>query len=249
MLRADSVAVRESAPVVVSLIDHSCRSLQGDTAVLQSLILPGISFGLSATAIPGPLQAFLISTTLAQGWRRSIVIICSPLITDAPIIVLVLFILGHSPEALLPFIQIAGGLFLLYLAWNSWKGYAAGDYVGKKKKTDDPAAAPHSRAKILRRAVLMNFLSPGPYLFWGTINGRLLLQGLDQSIWHGLAFLIAFYGTFLGGLALVVMLFSRVGQLDSRISRRVMLFTILLMAFFGGEFIVQGITAIGMARG
>ncbi len=206
--------------------------------MLESLILPGISFGLAATALPGPLQAYLISTTLALGWRRGILVIFSPLITDAPIILLVLFILGRSPDALIPFIQLIGGLFLLWLAWGAWKDYRAGSYVDADAEATPVMATDGKR--VLLRAVVMNFFSPGPYLFWGTVNGRLLLDGLEQSLLHGLVFLVAFYGTFLGGLALTVFIFARIGQLDARFSRLVLLTTIVLLAIFGLIFIRDG---------
>lgn len=212
--------------------------------MFQSLILPGISFGLTATSIPGPLQAYIINTALAQGWRRAIILIFSPLVVDAPIIVLVLFILGQTPAALIPLIQIVGGLFLFWLAWGAWQGYRAGAYIGKSDADDPELTPPQSTRALFARGLLLNVLSPGPYLFWGTVNGRLLLEGLEQSVWHGLAFLIAFYGTFLGGLATLVFIFSRVGQLDPRISRRIMLLTIGLMVFFAASFVISGVGAL-----
>jgi threonine/homoserine/homoserine lactone efflux protein len=36
---------------------------------------------------------------------------------------------------------------------------------------------------LLRRAVLSNVVSPGPYLFWGTIHGPLVLEGAQRFGW------------------------------------------------------------------
>lgn len=71
--------------------------------------LPGASLGLSAGLLPGPLQAFLIRTTLVEGWRRALVVIFSPMIADAPIILVALLFLSQIPEDFIRVIQIAGG--------------------------------------------------------------------------------------------------------------------------------------------
>ncbi len=93
----------------------------------------------------------------------------------------------------------------------------------------------------LKRAVLMNFLSPGPYIAWSTFNGALLLQGLEQSPIHAAAFLIAFYGTFLSILALIVLVFDRLRRLDERITRAALRLTLVILVAFGLLLILQGL--------
>ena len=80
------------------------------------LIGRGISLGVFAGSMPGPLQALLINETLLGGWRRSFVIAFSPLLTDMPIIVVVVFFLDQLPDGFIPAIQLVGGGFVLYLA-------------------------------------------------------------------------------------------------------------------------------------
>ncbi len=207
--------------------------------MLEAFVLPAISLGLSAVLIPGPLQAYLISNTLAYRWRQSIVAAFSPLIVDIPIIILLVFLLGSLPEAALALIRSGGGLFLLWLAWMGWQSWRSGVYLGQKTESEVIAIAPSRRA-IFSKALLINALSPGPYLFWSTITGPLLIEALNQSLVHGLSLLAAFYGTFITGLVLLVMLFDRLGGLNPRISRLLMLFTILLMAYFGLRFTIEG---------
>ena len=119
----------------------------------------GLVLGGTAAAQPGPLQAFLLSQTLKNGWRRTLPAALAPLISDGPIVALVLLALTRLPERLLNWLQIGGGLFLLYLAWGAYgvfRSAAAG-------------AAPHhpeSAGRGLLKAALMNALSPNPYIFW-----------------------------------------------------------------------------------
>jgi threonine/homoserine/homoserine lactone efflux protein len=86
----------------------------------------------------------------------------------------------------------------------------------------------------------MNLLSPGPYLFWATVNGPLLRDGLEQSIGHGAAFLIAFYGVFLGMMAVVALIFDRLRRVDERLTRGLLLAAIVVLGGFGIYLIVQG---------
>jgi len=95
-----------------------------ESITLWNYILPGITFGLAAAAQPGPLSVYLISRTLQAGWKRTFPAIFAPLISDGPIALVCLFILGSLPPYFLQYIQIPGGLFILYLAFQaarSWK--------------------------------------------------------------------------------------------------------------------------------
>lgn len=201
---------------------------------MLNLISQGISLGFSAGAMPGPLQSYLISQTLANGWRKSIIVILSPLITDGPIILLAVVLLKQLPPELIRLIQVVGGLYLLWIAYGAWRRFRSGT-------TLDTAAQPQSRT--LSQGLAMNWLSPGPYIFWGTINGPLLLGALQLSVWHGVAFMLAFYGTFLGILALYVIVFDRLRRLDERFTRAIFLVTLAVLVVFGLSLVLQGLVA------
>ena len=76
-------------------------------------LLQGITLGLSAAATPGPFQAFLLSQSARIGWRRSLPAACAPLLSDGPIIVLVMLILTSMPGWFLEMLRFGGGLFLV----------------------------------------------------------------------------------------------------------------------------------------
>lgn len=198
--------------------------------MLQQLIAPAVSFGLSAAVIPGPLIAFLVKTTLTLGWRKALLIVLSPLITDAPIIVLMTFILGQLPPALLSLIQFGGGCLLLFIAWGALKQYRAGLIINAVQKD---TATDASWQKVLLTGILMNLLSPGPWLFWAAVNGPLLLMALQASPAHALAFLLAFYGSFLGGLCGWVFLLHQARHVRAAYLRYVILAMAILLTWFG----------------
>ena len=212
--------------------------------MLQQFILPAISFALSATTVPGPLTAYIVNTTLTQGWRKALLVVLSPLITDAPIIILMTFILGQLPPEALNLIRIGGGILLLYIAYGAWKQYQLGVMF---EAVDDTAQQEgiQSWQRVMLTGVMMNYLSPGPYLFWATVNGPLLVSALALSVGHALVFLLAFYGTFLIGLCGWVFLFHHIRQVDERYLRMVILLTIGLLVWFGTSLMMS---AIGLDR-
>ena len=194
-------------------------------------------YGFAAGTSPGPLQSYIISTTLTYGWRRGLIVITSPLITDLPIIYLMVFVLlDRMPAEAIQLIQIAGGLFVLWLAWQTWRSVRAGVSIG------DNAERLHiSRRRTLLQAILMNFLSPGPYIFWGTVTGPLLRQALDRSLTQGLAMLAAFYITFLVMLALLVLTFDRLRRFDVRVTQAILSVTVVVLAVLGLILIREGL--------
>ncbi|MBL8153340.1 MAG: LysE family transporter [Anaerolineae bacterium] len=199
---------------------------------MLALVSQGISLGFSAGAMPGPFNSYLIGATLLLGWRRALIIVLTPLITDGPIILLAVVLLRQIPADWIRVIQLVGGLYLIWVAYGAWRRFRQGVTL-----TADTTAT----GRTLAQGLLMNWLSPGPYIFWATINGPLLIQALNQSVWAALAFLAAFYGTFLGILVGYVIVFDRLRRLDERFTRAILLVTVLVMLLFGVSLILQGL--------
>lgn len=207
--------------------------------MLQNFIAPAVSFGISAAAIPGPLIAYLVNTTLTQGPRKALLVVLAPLLTDVPIIVLMTFILGQMPGELLQLIQLGGGCLLLYIARGALNQLQAGTALNTVAA--QRAGDANDTRRILLTGIMMNFLSPGPWLFWATVNGPLFVKALDISAWHALGFLAAFYGTFLSGLCGWVLLFHHARKVRAEYLRYVILATILLLLWFGIGLITAGV--------
>lgn len=163
---------------------------------------------------PGPFQAFLLGLVARAGWRRALPAVLAPLITDPFIVTLVLVVLTRLPERWLAGLQVAGGLFLLYLAWGSWRAFR--QWV---ESQPEAAAARGSTVAAVFKASIMNVLSPSPYLFWATISGPILISGWRERPALGLAFLVGFYAALIGGMALFVLVAGLTGRIDPRLNR------------------------------
>ena len=214
-------------------------------------IAPALAFGFVAGVMPGPLQTFLFLQTLQRGARGGAWILPAPLLSDGPIIAVCLLVLSQVGPAWLRGLSLAGGLFLLYLARESWLSLRVGPKGGEEDAFDGEVderlrsvVARHRGSALLARAVLINGLGPGPWLFWGTVMGPLLIQLWRQSPGRGVAFLVAFYGTLVGLLTTQLLLFSFARRLGPRVARAGTWLGLVLLLVFAVLLILFGIGAI-----
>jgi threonine/homoserine/homoserine lactone efflux protein len=172
-----------------------------------------------------PFQTYLISQTLRNGWRRTLIAALAPLISDGPIILVSLLVLTRVPDAFRLILQLAGGAFILYLAWGAFRAWQRFDM------TSPPA--PDAGQQSLLRAALMNALSPGPWIFWSLVTGPLLIQGWRKSPMTGLSFLAGFYGAMISCLSVIIIVFGSARQLGPRVNRAMIGVSALALVGFG----------------
>ena len=192
---------------------------------MLAILIQGIGYGLAAAAQPGPFQTFLVSQTLNRGWRRTLPMALAPLISDGPIIVLSLLVLSRVPDWWQRLLNIASGLFLLYLAYSAYLSWRRFD------STQLASADPPSYGVL--KASLMNALSPGPYLFWSLVTGPILLEGWRQAPTIGIGFLSAFYATMVASLAAIILVFGLARQLGPRLTRAFLGISAIALLGFG----------------
>ena len=174
-------------------------------------LLQGMTFGFAAAVQPGPLQTYMISRALDDGWRRALPISFTPLISDGPIIMLVLIVLSQVPVWFVHLLQTVGGLFLLYLAFSTLKSW-------RDHKTKEPAEVHSGRISILKAATV-NLLNPNVYLGWSLVMGPLLMRGWRESPIDGIVVVLGFYCTMVIGGMGIVALFSGARGLGPRVTR------------------------------
>lgn len=199
-------------------------------------LLQGLTLGISAAATPGPFQAFLLSQSAQKGWRRTLPAAFSPLLSDGPIIVLVVFILTRVPGWFMEALRFGGGMYLLYLAWKSFQ--AAGRNYQEENVMPKPAG------NSMMQAAILNLLNPNPYIFWSLIGGPVLLRGWHQSTGCCLAFLSGMYTALIGGSACLVILFAVATRLEQKVNRALLYISAAALALFGFYQLVGTITGI-----
>jgi threonine/homoserine/homoserine lactone efflux protein len=188
-------------------------------------IVQGIGYGFAAAAQPGPLQTYLISQALARGWKKSLPSALAPLISDGPIIALCVFVLSQVPAWLQRFLYIAGGLFVLYLAYGAYKSW-------KKFDPHLPSQKTGTQQTVLKTA-LTNALAPGAYFFWTLVTGPILVRGWRETPRNGIAFLLGFYLMMILSLCAIIIVFGLARQLGPKLNRILLGISAIALLCFG----------------
>lgn len=150
---------------------------------VSEIIASSLVLGLSAGLAPGPLMTLVLMQSLKHGVKEGLKTSLVPLITDLPVIVLSLWFTSQAARLrpLLGLISLAGGLFVLRLAWQSFR---------PKLPTEAAASEP---PRSWQKGLLTNFLSPNPWLFWFTVGAATVLKA-RQVGWEAVGvFFILFY--------------------------------------------------------
>ena len=164
----------------------------------MELILVGLAIGLAAGISPGPLMVLVVTQTLRSGWRAGLLTAAAPLITDAVVILGVVLVLRALPTWALPVMGVLGGAFVIWSGIESWREARSG-HVTTGSDTG-------STLEALRRASIVNLLSPHPWLTWATVLGPLTLSAWHRSPTAGVALVVGFYVSLVGAKAIVAAL-------------------------------------------
>ena len=159
----------------------------------------GILLGLAAGFAPGPLLVLVISETLRHGVAAGLKVSIAPLITDVPIILVSLIVLNRLAEfkSVLGCISIFGGLFILYLGYESLKTRGVELNLSAAKSSS------------LKKGVVTNALNPHPYIFYMTVGAPIIYKGIQQHILATVTFVGSFLLLLVGSKVVLAMIVER----------------------------------------
>ncbi len=158
---------------------------------MLTALLTGLSLGFGAGISPGPLTTLVITTALARGFGAGLRIAIAPLLTDLPIIVIALLIFNGLPVGFAAILAAAGGLVVIYLGVETL-------LRARHAVLNNATAASPSHSQDFWRGMLVNMLSPHPWLFWLSVGSPILTSAWQTAIVSALAFLIGFYALLVG---------------------------------------------------
>lgn len=204
--------------------------------MLITFLIKAATIGFSAGVTPGPLQAVFLSYAIKGGWKKALPAAFAPIVSDGPVIILVLLVLNNLPGSFLRFLQIGGGLFLLYLAWDSYRAFRQFREVEEVSDTKG--------LQTLIKATLMNLLAPGPWLFWSLINGPNLLEAWAISPWWGVGYVICFYGVFILSNIALILMFSSMRKMGEQVRKGLLLVSAIVLGGYALYQLFQGLAII-----
>lgn len=198
---------------------------------MMTALASGFLLGLSSGLAPGPLMALVLAQTLQHGAREGCKVALVPLLTDAPIILLA-WLLAAKLAALqmwLGVLSMAGGAFVVYLAVDTFRARLPG------------AEAATGQPRSWIKGVLVNLLSPYPWLFWLTVGAATLAKTIADS-WLAVAvFLTGFYVMLVGSKVLLALVTARSRVfLTGRAYRWIMQMLGVLLTGFAGLLLREG---------
>ena len=197
----------------------------------------GVILGLSAGFSPGPLLALVISETMEHGVRTGVKVALAPILTDLPIIIITVFILSKlsSFHSVLGVISIIGAFFILYMGMQNMRI--------KGIELDINKCSP----KSFQKGIIVNALSPYPYLFWFSVGGPTTIKAMDQSLPAAISFVLSFYVLLVGSKIILAFL---VGKSRSFLLGNKYIFTMrllgLVLVILAGFLFLDGLHLLGI---
>jgi len=202
--------------------------LETSTYVWKAILL-----GIHAGMAPGPVTTILVTQSLLHGRRAGAKIAFVPVLTDIPIVALVipaLYYLTHGFGIVIALISIVGACLLCHLGYESLLVTAS-----HFQKKDIPPIS-------LLRAIGINFFNPNLYIYWLTICGPLSVSALRTG---GFVTMLLFIGVFFlcitSAKLVVAFLFGSVRHsLDLRLIIWINRLLGIALFFFAASFLWQG---------
>jgi threonine/homoserine/homoserine lactone efflux protein len=144
-------------------------------------LLAGLSLGLGAGLVPGPLLALVVTSSLQQGFGAGVRVAIAPLLTDLPIVTLAVWLVASLSPAMVRWVGVLGGVVVVGVGIQM---------VWRSPVVDD--AAPPSGGDLVR-AMIVNLANPHPWIFWVVAGAPLLVSAWHRAPGLAVAFLAGFY--------------------------------------------------------
>ena len=149
-------------------------------------LISGLTLGIIAGISPGPILILLITETIKYDKKAGIKIAFVPFISDLPIVLFSFFVIYSlsNSKLILAILSFLGAVFLIYLAIENIKIKSISINSGK------------GEIDGLVKAIIANFLSPHPYLFWILVGAPITIKAYQNGIAPAISFILSFYVVF-----------------------------------------------------
>jgi threonine/homoserine/homoserine lactone efflux protein len=202
---------------------------------MLNFLIFGTILGLSAGVSPGPLLTLVISHTLQFGTKEGLKITLAPILTDLPFIAVSFLIYTSLPELdlILGLISLVGAVFVAVLGVQS--------LLQKPVELKIEEVAPHS----ILKGILVNLLSPHPYIFWFSIGTPTLIKATKVNIWAAVGFAACFFVAIIFSKALIAVIVGKSRQfLKGRAYIWILRILGIALILFAGRLFYEGVVLL-----
>lgn len=195
----------------------------------------GLVMGLASGLSPGPLLTLVITESLQHGVKAGIKVALAPVISDAPIIIVMLLVVDQLSgfNVLIGVLSLLGSCYVFYIAY---------DTLRHEPPDQQQSTGP---SKSVTKGILANVLNPHPYVFWLAVGAPTIIKASSVSVLAPVVFLVGFYLPLVGSkVALAVLLGRHRDVLSGRTYSYVMRFLAVLLAIFAVVLLVEGVNLL-----
>jgi threonine/homoserine/homoserine lactone efflux protein len=193
-------------------------------------LLAGLSLGLGAGLAPGPLLTLVVTSTLERGFGAGVRVALAPLLTDAPIIALTVAVVSSVSDSWLRGLAVAGGAVVALMGVRTIL-----------QRGDEPGPETAGSGDLWR-GVLVNAISPHPWLFWIGVGAPLLVSAWRDAPGLGVSFLLGFYVLLIGSKVAMAAVVARGRQrLTAQWRVRLVVVGGVLLVVAGGVLVWEGL--------
>src|SRR5687768_16030239 len=197
---------------------------------MLTLIAAAFGLGLIFNAAPGAVFAETVRRGIRGGFRPALAVQLGSLAGDTLWALLGLSGVGllfQSKALQLP-VGVAGAGYLLWLAWDAWRG-------ADREFALDPSGGVTAKNTALRSGILLSITNPQNIAYWAALGSAMSAVGVHQPN-------TAAYGVFFAGFmvssivwsflcaAIVTKIFQKAGARWTRLTYRLCAITFLILA-------------------
>jgi len=204
--------------------------------MLQYIAIGG-GLAFAAAMQPGPFQAYLLSRVAAIGWRRTLPAACAPLLSDGPIALVALVILGQLSPILQALLRGGGGVLLCVFAWRTYQQW--------RQDTHRTRSEPGRVPRTILEAALVNLLNPNPYLGWTLVLGPAVVSAWREEPAAGVAVVVSFYVVMIASTAALIVAFDGARWFGPKLQRALLGASALVLAGLGVYQFLAVLVALG----
>ena len=141
----------------------------------------------------------VISETMEHGVRAGVKVALAPILKDLPIIIITIFILAKlsSFHSVLGVISILGAFFIIYMGIENLRIKRIEVAINK------------SASRSFQKRIIVNALSPHPYLFWFSAGGPTTIKATAMSLTAAISFVLSFYVLLVGSKIILTFLVGK----------------------------------------
>lgn len=192
--------------------------------------MEGFLLGAGAAVPLGPINLLIMNEAIRE-YKNGVMIGLGAMSADITYLLFILFgIIAYLNQPIvLNVISLAGGIFLLYLAWSIFKG--------RKKPIADIAAdmVQKNALKLYVKGYLLTLLNPYTIAFWLSAAGYVAGKNLDFLV----TFLGLFSAIFLWITLMPLIIYKTKHKISHTLSHRIHLVSSLILFGFGAMMLMN----------